>query len=301
MQPPTHTRTAEREHDAQLAEWGEANGFAPGRDRLDKAAQSAVDSAAAFADRHHYRVTIAIEGRIRFLSHLELVDTLLGALRRAGVTLALSDGMRPKPRIKVAMPRPVAVESWADVFEVELEQHVDPDVFALQLSGVLPAGLTLIGIDELEGAYVSAASRVAGAAWRFVYPVGTDAALLDAVVAEALGSDSLMVERTNAKTGAVRQVDVSDFLQSASVVRTGDAPAVRAVVSLTKTGSAKPEELVRALGALAGSSGGVLPTPTRVIRESIVLAETVHDGNVAYPELVGADVPDGPEKPWGAC
>jgi len=31
-----------------------------------------------------YRFTFAVRGRARFLSHLETVDTLLSALRRAG-------------------------------------------------------------------------------------------------------------------------------------------------------------------------------------------------------------------------
>src|SRR3954471_9711021 len=102
--------------------------------RIMSPEQALAASGPAFEHRYHYRITIAIEGRVRFLSHLETVDTLLGALRRSGVTLALSPGMRPKPRIKMAMPRPVATEAWSDILEVELTEPIDPDQFALQLS-----------------------------------------------------------------------------------------------------------------------------------------------------------------------
>ena len=74
-------------------------------------------------------------------------------------------------------------------------------------------------------------------------------------------------------------------------------PSLRAFVRLTESGSAKPEEVVRALGALAGTSF----VPLRTVRESIAIAEPGTGGRVAIPSLVGADVPEGPAKPWGSC
>ena len=46
-----------------------------------------------------YRITFAVRGRARFLSHLETVDTLLSSFRRAGYGIALSRGMKPRPVI----------------------------------------------------------------------------------------------------------------------------------------------------------------------------------------------------------
>lgn len=261
--------------------------------------QAAAESAAAFANRHHYRITLAITGRIRFLSHLETVDTLLGALRRSGVTLALSEGMRPKPRIKMAMPRPVATEAWNDLVEVELTERIDPDQFALQLSEVLPAGLQLQAVERLDGAYASAASRVAGATWRWTF--GTDdvrLADLDAAVGSLLAADEVEVDRVSPGKQP-RRVDVRRFIGDMTTSTDAEGrPVLRAFVRLTEAGSAKPEEVVRALGALAGGRTFV---PQRTVRESIAIAEPGMGGRVAEPELVGADVPDGPAKPWGAC
>jgi len=60
-------------------------------------------------------LTFAVAGRARFLSHLETVDTLLGALRRAGYQIALSKGMKPRPVISLALPRAVGVRTLADL------------------------------------------------------------------------------------------------------------------------------------------------------------------------------------------
>lgn len=264
--------------------------------RITSPEAAAAARAAAFEHRHHYRITIAIAGRIRFLSHLETVDTLLGALRRSGVSLALSEGMRPKPRIRMAMPRPVATEAWSDLVEVELQERIDPDQFALQLGEALPAGLVLQRVERLEGAYASAASRVVGATWRWQFGADVPASDLESAVGRLLAADEVPVERSSPGK-ARRYVDVRRFVGDVQVLARGDGPAVRAYVRLTEAGSAKPEEVVRALGAVAGREF----FPLRTVRESIAIAEPGEGGRIAEPELVGADVPEGPAKPWGAC
>lgn len=255
-------------------------------------------------ERFHYELRFAVEGRIRFLSHLETVDTLLSALRRAGVRVELSQGMKPKPLIKVAMPRPVGVEAWGDVVEIETPEVCDPDAIAFALSQTLPKGLVLQSVRRLEGRYTSAASRVAGATFRVVLE-GAPAHELQQAVDTFLRAECVEVERRSPKR--TRSVDVRSVVGDVSVVheqpeadthKIGAAPsaALRFYTRLTAEGSARPDEVVRALAQLAECELRV----RRVIRESITLADP-GDGRVAEPALVGADVPDGPEKPWGAC
>ncbi|MEO6867060.1 MAG: TIGR03936 family radical SAM-associated protein [Gaiellales bacterium] len=260
--------------------------------------RGAAESVASFANRYHYSVTLRIEGRIRFLSHLEMVDTLLGAFRRSGVHIALSEGMRPKPRIKMAMPRPVATEAWSDIVEVELRDEVGIDEFSLSLSEVLPAGLTLHNIERLEGVYASAASRVAGATWRWTFdPASVDATELASAIDHVRAASEVIIERASPGK-RTRTVDVRRFLGDIDTSMNDDAEVVvRAFIRLTSEGSAKPDEVIRVLAAhLSGEL-----RPRRTVRESIAIAEPNSGGQIAEPELVGADVPDGPAKPWGAC
>ncbi|MBC7644673.1 MAG: DUF2344 domain-containing protein [Thermoleophilia bacterium] len=258
----------------------------------DIAAESAAAAAAAQELRNHYQLRFSIEGRIRFLSHLETADTLLSAFRRAGVRLALSPGMRPKPLIKVAMPRPVAIEAWNDIVEVELVDAIDPDAFAFALTKVLPRGLILHDVTELSGAYVSAASRVAGATYRITV-TGASSDELARAVTQLLAADSVVIERNSPKKR--RMVEVRAVLGDLAVIP--GEPTVRVHLMLTDAGSCKPEEVVRALAQVSGLD---LRTQ-RMIRESITLAEPGGDGRTVSASLVGADVPDGPDKPWGAC
>ena len=106
----------------------------------------------------NYRIVFAVAGRARFLSHLETVDTLLAALRRAGFDIALSRGPKPRPVISLAVPRAVGVESAADLADVELVGEFEPDTVAERLGPQLPIGMSVVGVSEYHGKH--AASRV---------------------------------------------------------------------------------------------------------------------------------------------
>lgn len=253
----------------------------------------------AFASRYRYRMHIAIEGRIRFLSHLETVDTLLSAMRRAGVHLAMSQGMKPKPLIKVAMPRPVAVAAWSDIVDIEMATEVDPNEIAMKLVDRLPVGITLTAVTRVVDGQRSAASRVAGATFRIAFAQSSDAlpSQLAAAVAAFNTSETCPIERRSPKQR--RTVDVRRFVTN--ITQPDETvPTVRYFASLSDEGSVKPDEIVRALREISGLDESELRVAS-VIRESIALAQPGEDGVVADSTLVGADVPDGPARPWGSC
>lgn len=252
-----------------------------------------------------YRITFMVEGRVRFLSHLETVDTLLSALRRAGVRLALSEGMKPKPLIQLALPRPVGVESWSELAEFELDEEVDVDVLANNLAAQLPRGMRLLSLMSMRDSEEKAAARrVAGATYRLLLDesVGREHADIGREITEQwvhrfLGSESIPIERVTPKQR--RTVDVREFVSHMELVDSstadGTSVAVRYYAQLTDRGSVKPDEVAQALAEIAGQEVRV----ARCIRESIALRDV--DGRRADAMLVGADVPEGPAKPWGAC
>ena len=251
--------------------------------------------------RNRFRIEFSIAGRLRFLSHLEIVDTLLSAMRRSGLRLALSQGMRPKPLIKVALPRPVAVEAWCEIVEIELDPShagIDVDTFCLHLAAQLPKGLELIAITALDDVTKAAASRVAGAVYRLQFdPADISHDELAVLATDFNNRDDLVVARNTPKQQ--RDVYVSRLVRDLEVVRDEEPPQVRFLAVLDDTGSVKPDEVNQALSQVAGRPFRA----TAVIRESIVLSDTLDGDSLlrAEPSLVGADVPEGPAKPWGAC
>jgi uncharacterized protein (DUF2344 family) len=187
-----------------------------------------------------YRFTFAVRGRARFLSHLETVDTLLSAIRRAGYQVALSRGMKPRPVIALALPRAVGVE---------------------RLASQLPAGFGLLGVEHAEGK--QAASRVRAVRYLVETDDGVD---WEAAVARYLQSDEAVVTRTAPKKPDKR-VDVRRFCARLQPVPAG----LEAEIELTDAGTARPEEVATAVAATIGAT----PTITRIVRTEIVLRDAV--------------------------
>jgi radical SAM-linked protein len=211
-----------------------------------------------------YRITFAVCGRARFLSHLETVDTLLGALRRAGYQIALSRGMKPRPVISLALPRAVGVQTEADLADVELAVDADPDEVADRLGRQLPAGMRVVDVARASGR--SAAARVEAAAYEV--GVGDDVDWTHAVAA-FLGVESCEVVRT-APGKADRRIDVRSYCSSLE----HEPGLLRMELRMTDSGTARPDEIAQAAAGMVGGTA----TINQLVRTRIDLR----------PEPVGA-------------
>ncbi|HEY7259106.1 MAG TPA: TIGR03936 family radical SAM-associated protein [Gaiellales bacterium] len=208
-----------------------------------------------------YRITFAVGGRARFLSHLETVDTLLGALRRAGFDIALSRGMKPRPVISLALPRAVGTETLADIADVELRGDHEPLEVAERLANHLPMGLTVVAVEPATGK--QAASRVEGVNYRVEVADDVD---WDAALAAFAAAEACEVVRT-APNKAAKRVDVRRFCTALA----HEPGALEMELAVTDAGTARPEELTQAVAALVGAT----PNIERLVRTAIRLREPV--------------------------
>jgi radical SAM-linked protein len=208
-----------------------------------------------------YRITFAVGGRARFLSHLETVDTLLGALRRAGFDIALSKGMKPRPVISLALPRAVGTETLADIAEVELRGEHDPLDVTERLSNHLPMGMTVVVVEPATGK--QAASRVESVTYRVDVADDVD---WDAALQAFASVESCEVVRT-APNKASKRIDVRRYCTAVA----HEPGALEMELAVTDAGTARPEELTQAVAALVGAT----PKIERLVRTAIRLREPV--------------------------
>jgi radical SAM-linked protein len=206
-----------------------------------------------------YRLTFAVSGRARFLSHLETVDTLLSALRRGGYQIALSQGMKPRPVISLALPRAVGVESECEIADVRLRDEADTDELCRRLDGQLPDGLILLSAELAEGR--PASSRVRAVAYQVDV---TDDVDWDEAIARYQAAEEAAVTR-KAPNKADKQVDVKQFCSGIDHRR----GRLSIELELTGAGTARPEEVVHAVAAQVGAT----PTIRRLVRTAIRLAD----------------------------
>jgi radical SAM family uncharacterized protein/radical SAM-linked protein len=207
--------------------------------------------------RRRFVLTFSVTGRGRFIGHLDRVEILRRAVRRAGGRLALSAGMRPKPLLSLALPLAVGVEGQRELCEFELAEEPAPTFFA-RLAAALPADMLLLGLEPYE-APRSLPARVTAAAYEVrvrLSPHGS---------ATGQGSDRQLVEAANRfadapeliveeeREGRVRRIDVKTYVDRVGVeIGDGDVHTLSFEAEVTPTGTARPERVVRALSALAG-------------------------------------------------
>ena len=79
----------------------------------------------------------------KYLSHLEMVNVFLRALKRAAVPVLYSQGFHPKPKISFDDPLPVGIESQDEHFTLNVPGFVRPEVVIRRLNAHLPDGLDI--------------------------------------------------------------------------------------------------------------------------------------------------------------
>ena len=70
-------------------------------------------------------ITFSRAGPARYLSHLDTARVVQRTFARAGVPIALSQGMRPKPRLSLPLPLPVGAAGEHELAVVEVPEGVE--------------------------------------------------------------------------------------------------------------------------------------------------------------------------------
>jgi radical SAM family uncharacterized protein/radical SAM-linked protein len=225
---------------------------------------------AAPSPRWRYVATFSVVGRGRFLGHLDRAEIFRRAVRRAGGHLALSAGMRPKALLGLALPLAVGVESLSELAEFELFEQADEE-FAARLEASLPEHMRLLGLRPYAGRKAVAA-RVVGASYEVQVRMaaGTDDPVgkLQAACRQFAASEQLLVEEKRERE--IRQVDVRRYVDTV-VCERGDEGGARLSfrAEVGPSGTARPERVIEAVGALAQADLDV----ERVVRTRIHLSE----------------------------
>ncbi len=206
----------------------------------------------------NYQMRFSKTGRARFIAHLDTLSLLVRAIRRAGYQLALTEGMRPKPILSLAMPLGVGIEGEDEICDFSLRQRVPLGEFSRMLGRQLPEGIDLKSIGPCHDRSKSA-SRVARVSYRvqFSSPVGWGKAL------EKFNSEKKLTVMRKRPKGD-KNVDVKRYVDKVGVGKEG---CLEFDMAVTSGGTARPEEVIGLLEEFAGRPAGRY----KVIRTAIIL------------------------------
>ncbi|MEW6416649.1 MAG: TIGR03960 family B12-binding radical SAM protein [Nitrospirota bacterium] len=96
------------------------------------------------------RVEFTKTGRLRYLSHLELITVLHRAIRRAGFPLEYSMGFHPFPRISFGPPLGVGIAGLSEYFDMEIIPPFDLVVNRKKINNILPEGICVKDMSSVS-------------------------------------------------------------------------------------------------------------------------------------------------------
>ena len=83
-------------------------------------------------------------GYLKFISHLDLVDLFQRTLFQNKVDVKFSEGFNPHPRMSIAYPLPLGIESNSEYMEIYLNSRIDLKDFLIKMNERLPDGIKII-------------------------------------------------------------------------------------------------------------------------------------------------------------
>ncbi|MBR9982302.1 MAG: TIGR03960 family B12-binding radical SAM protein [Desulfatitalea sp.] len=133
--------------------WGDCHGcgvcdFESLKPRVFERCQSAPVAAKASVDVPDgvlMELTYTKLGPARLFSHLELVNIVARAMRRARIDLVYSQGFHPMPRISFDDPLPLGMESEGERMWVKVRSDIPCEQMVSSFGGQLPEGLRIVG------------------------------------------------------------------------------------------------------------------------------------------------------------
>lgn len=209
------------------------------------------------------RLWLSKQGRIKYVSHLDMFRLMQRAVRRAEIPLWYTEGFNPHPYISFLLALSLGTEGLREPVDIRIVDDMTPDEIKNRLNGAMPEGLKI----EAVTIPVYKPAAIAFGSYRVYYGDGvTESELFD-----ALTCGELTCEKSGKKGNKkiIKTVNVSEHIKSFEI-RTEDGKTVLDVV--LPAGSVfnlNPQQLTSAVSARLGRD----ITAQRVIRLGLLTDE----------------------------
>jgi radical SAM family uncharacterized protein/radical SAM-linked protein len=151
-------------------------------------------------------------GKMRYLSHRELMTAIIRALRRADIPLLYSQGFHPSPRVSFGPPLSVGVAGLREYLDLEIEAAGWVADLKGILNATLPEGIRILRLAFIPKDTPSLDSFIK----RYEYEIIISNGLPLKGMREFMQRDSCIVER---KTGdTVRLIDLRRMVESLHII-----------------------------------------------------------------------------------
>jgi len=187
--------------------------------------------------RDKVRMRFRKGGELRLVSHHDLMRCFERMLRRANLPFHSTEGFNPKPRLVFALSLALGIVGREEVVELELDEELPTEEILQRLSQQAPAGLEFLQVDRVDPKVTAQVRRVC---YRVAVPLELRAGLTDRIAA-VLADSHCWVDRIRPQA---KRVDLRGYIRD---LRLQD-DILEMDLDVTPRGTARPDEILRALG-----------------------------------------------------
>ena len=94
------------------------------------------------------RIFFEKRGRVKYISHLDLMRAMSRAVRHAALPIWYTEGFNPKPYLSFPLPLPLGQEGLREAMDLRLLEDLPFDEIARRLNEALPEGLRVLRVAE---------------------------------------------------------------------------------------------------------------------------------------------------------
>ncbi len=215
------------------------------------------------------RVKFFKKGRLQYISHLDLVRTMMKIIVRAKLPLWYTEGFNPKPKVVFAAPLSTGTESMCEFMDVRLTEKIDPQDAISRLNENMTDDM------QVMDAYYPETKLTALCYLGYtmeLYTHGASSELAERCN-EVLSAPELPILKKTKSGEAV--VDIKPMIKSASASFDGSAVVVKCVLSADPSSFLNPEYVVKVLRERCGvlSSDNLLSESYTVLRTDAYLSD----------------------------
>lgn len=208
------------------------------------------------------RVKFCKVGNLQYISHLDLVRTMMKVIVRAKLPLWYTEGFNPKPKLVFAAPLSTGVESVCEFMDIRLTEKIDPKLAIKALN----ANMTL-QMQAIDAYYPE--EKMTALRWlEYSIKMNTDNSSeeLAAKCKKALEEDELTVLKKT-KSGEAF-VNIKPLVKRADVKFEDGLVVVNCVLSADSSSFLNPEYVVKVLREKCGvlSSGNLISENYSILR-----------------------------------
>ena len=190
------------------------------------------------------------EKRLRYISHLQLLDTLRRALRRAELPGKYSEGYNPTFNLSLSQPLPVGMPGGGEYLDLELTAEIRPEDFCRRLNGYLPRGIEILQGRLTENKLKSLQAVVDRARYLLLPPLNDDSRA-EAVLQEFRNKKEIIVIRKR-RNKSDRCYNLREMVHKIETAADGRWSFL---VSTGSRGNVRPEEIVKGLQQIDSEIG----------------------------------------------